>query len=101
MRVNPNMVPDVLASIYTTQTQQQSALQQLSTGKRVNLPSDDPLAAALMVANQDQSSRADQYLQNVDALTNQMQTADTALSSTVAALNQAITLGVEGANGTL
>jgi len=100
MRINPNMVPDVLAAIYATQSQQETALQELSTGKRVNTPADDPLAAALMVGNQDQTSRTDQYLQNIDTLTNQMQSADTALSSVVTALNQAITLGVEGANGT-
>jgi flagellar hook-associated protein 3 FlgL len=101
MRVNPNITPDVLAAIYATQTQQDTALEQLSTGKRVNVPSEDPLAASLMVANQDQSSRTDQYLQNIDSLTNQMQSADTALNSVVTALNQAISLGVEGSNGTM
>jgi len=99
MRVNPNITPDVLAAIYATQSQQETALQELSTGKRVNVPSDDPLAASLMVGNQDQSSRADQYLQNIDTLTHQMQTADTALGSVVTALNQAISLGVQGATG--
>jgi len=100
MRVNPNIAPDILAAIYNTQTQEQTALQELSTGKRVNVPSDDPLAASLMVSNQDQSSRTDQYLQNIDTLTNQMQTADTALASVVTALNQAISLGVQGSTGT-
>jgi len=100
MRVNPNITPDVLAAIYQTQTQEQTALQELSTGKRVNVPSDDPLAASLMVGNQDQSSRTDQYLQNIDSLTNQMQIADTAIGSVVTALNQAISLGVEGSTGT-
>jgi flagellar hook-associated protein 3 FlgL len=100
MRVNPNIVPDVLAGIYATQSQEQEALLQLSTGKRVNVPSDNPLAAALMIGNQDQSSRTDQYLQNIDSLTAQMQTADSALSSVVTALNQAISLGVEGGTGT-
>jgi flagellar hook-associated protein 3 FlgL len=100
MRVNPNISGDVLAAIYNTQTQEQTALQELSTGKRVNVPSDDPLAASLMVGNQDQSARTDQYLQNIDTLTNQMQSADSALSSVVTALNQAISLGVEGSTGT-
>jgi len=101
MRVNPNITPDVLAAIYETQSQEQNALQELSTGKRVNVPSDDPLAASLMVGNQDQTSRNDQYLHNIDSLTTQMQTADTALSSVVTALNQAISLGVEGSTGTV
>ena len=83
MRVNPDMSGDILAAIWQTQSQENTALQQMSSGKRVNVPSDDPLAAAQMIGNQAQSDRADQYLQNVDTLTNQLQTADTALGSAV------------------
>jgi flagellar hook-associated protein 3 FlgL len=101
MRVNPDMSGDVLAAIWQTQNQENTALQQMSSGKRVNVPSDDPLAAAQMVGNQDQSNRADQYLQNIDTLTNQLQTADSALGSAVTAVTQAITLGVQGSTGTL
>jgi len=101
MRVNPDISSDVLAAIWQTQTQENTALQQVSSGKRVNVPSDDPLAAAQMIGNQDQSRRADQYLQNIDTLTNQLQTADGVLSSVVQSLTQAITLGVQGSTGTL
>ena len=101
MRVNPDMSGDILAAIWQTQNQENTALQQMSSGKRVNVPSDDPLAAAQMVGNQDQSNRADQYLQNIDTLTRQLQTADTAIGSAVAAITQAITLGVQGSTGTL
>ena len=101
MRVNPDMSGDVLAAIWQTQNQENTALQQMASGKRVNVPSDDPLAAAQMVGNQDQSNRADQYLQNIDTLTNQLQTADSALGSAVTAVTQAITLGVQGSTGTL
>jgi flagellar hook-associated protein 3 FlgL len=101
MRVNPNMAPDVVAAVWRTQSQEETALQELSTGKRVNVPSDDPLAAAQMVANQDQANRADQYLQNIDTLNNQMQTAGTALGSVVQALTQAVSLGVQGSTGTV
>jgi flagellar hook-associated protein 3 FlgL len=69
MRVNPDMSSDILSAIWETQDQENTALQQISTGKRVNVPSDDPLAAAQMVGNQDQTNRADQYLQNIDTLT--------------------------------
>ena len=101
MRVNPNMSGDVLAAIWQTQSQEETALQELSTGKRVNQPSDDPLAAAQMVGVQDQSNRVDQYLQNIDTLNSQVQTADTALSSVVQALTQAVSLGVQGSTGTV
>jgi flagellar hook-associated protein 3 FlgL len=77
------------------------ALQELSTGRRVNLPSDDPAAFAADVQNLAQQSQTDQYLQNTSDLETLFQTADSALSSVVSSLNQAISLGTQGANGTL
>jgi flagellar hook-associated protein 3 FlgL len=101
MRVNPDMSGDLVAEIWQTQSQQQTSLLELSTGKRVNTPSDDPLAAAQMVANSDHTSRTDQYLHNLDTLTSQLQTADSALSSVVTAVTRAISLGVQGSTGTV
>jgi len=101
MRVNPNQLSDILVAIQQTQQQEQTALQEISTGKRVNSPSDDPAAAASEVQNQATESRIDQYLQSAGSLQAQMQTADSALSSVVTALNQAVSLGVEASNGTL
>jgi flagellar hook-associated protein 3 FlgL len=43
----------------------------------------------------------DQYTQNGNTVLQMMQTADSALSSVVSEVNQAISVGVEGANGTL
>jgi flagellar hook-associated protein 3 FlgL len=101
MRVNPDMSGDLVAEIWRTQEQQQTSLLEMSTGKRVNKPSDDPLAAAQMVANSDHSARTDQYLSNLDSLTGQLQTADSALSSAVTAITRAISLGVQGSTGTV
>jgi flagellar hook-associated protein 3 FlgL len=101
MRVNPNQMTDILAAIQQTQAQEQTALQEISTGKRVNTPSDDPAAAANEFQNQATESRIDQYLQSVSGLQAQLQTADSTLNSVVTALNQAVSLGVEAANGTL
>lgn len=101
MRVNPDMSGDLISEIWQTQSQQQTSLLELSTGKRVNTPSDDPLAAAQMVANSDHTSRTDQYLHNLDTLTSQLQTADSALSSVVTAVTRAISLGVQGSTGTV
>jgi|SRR5450631_1369932 len=99
MRINPDPSADILASIWQTQAQEQTALQQLSTGKRVNVPSDDPAAAAAEVQNQAAESRIDQYVQSVGSLTSMFQTADSTLNSVVTAMNQAISLGTQGANG--
>jgi flagellar hook-associated protein 3 FlgL len=99
MRVNPNYTPDILADLWQSQAQEQTAIQQLATGKRVNMPSDDPAAAAADVQNQALQSQNDQYIQNTSNLDASLQTADSAMSSVVTALNQAISLGVQGANG--
>ena len=100
MRIT-NMVPDVQYGMQQSQQALSVALQQLSTSKRVNQPSDDPAASADMVRSLAASASIDQYTSNVSSLHSQMQTADSALSLVVTSLNQAITLGTGGANGTL
>ena len=66
-----------------------------------NVASDDPAAAAMQVQTADQTVAGDQFLRSISSVTGELQTADSALSSCVTALQRAITLGVEGANGTL
>ena len=100
MRVNPNFSPDILADLYTAQNQEQIALQQLASGKLINMPSDNPSGAAEIVQNQAQQGQTDQFLQNTSAVEGLLQTADSALNSVVGAVNQAISLGTQGANGT-
>lgn len=101
MRVNPNPLPDLLSAVQQTQQQINSDLQQISTGQRVSVPSDDPAAAAGLVQNAAQTSAADQFLRSIGSMQGEMQSADSTLNSVVAALQRVITLGVEGANGTL
>jgi flagellar hook-associated protein 3 FlgL len=100
MRIDPNMVPDMLAAIQQSQTSLNTALEQVATGKSVNVPSDNPSAAAGMVHNTIETAAVDQYTQNVSGVLSTVQTADSALSSVVSSLTQAVSLGTEGANGT-
>jgi len=100
MRVNPNMVPDLLADMQQSQTAVNTALQEVATGKRVTVPSDDPAASADMVQNTIETANVDQYTQNVSSMLSMVQTADSSLGSVVTSLTQAISLGTEGANGT-
>jgi flagellar hook-associated protein 3 FlgL len=100
MRINPNVVPDMLAAIQQSESSLQTALQEVSTGRSVNLPSDNPSASADMVQNTLETAAVDQYTQNVSSVLSTVQTADSALSSVVSSLTQAISLGTEGANGT-
>jgi len=101
MRVNPNTQSDMLAMLGDVQQAENTALMQMSSGKRVNVPSDDPAAAAENVSQGARASVDDQFLQNISSLEENLNTADSTLNSVVTALTQAVSLGVEGANGTL
>jgi len=55
MRVNPDPYPDLLAAVAQTQQQIQTDEQEIASGQSVNLPSDDPAAAALLAQNAGQT----------------------------------------------
>ena len=101
MRVNPNPMPDLMAALNQTQLEEQQAELQISTGKSVNEPSDNPTAAALLVENNDQATFNSGYLQSISAVQGQLSTASSTLSSVTTALQQALSLGVEAGGGTL
>jgi flagellar hook-associated protein 3 FlgL len=101
MRVNPNPYADLLASVAQTQQLINSDEQQIASGMSVNLPSDNPGAAAILVQNADQTSQADQFQRSIGSVQGEMQNADSTLNSVITSLQQAISLGVEGANGTV
>ena len=100
MRIT-NMVPDVQYAMQQSEQSLATAVQEVSTSKRVNQLSDDPAAAAGMVRSLAASATVDRYSANVSSVVARMQTADSALSSVVASLNQAVTLGTSGTDATL
>jgi flagellar hook-associated protein 3 len=100
MRV-ANMVPDMEYNLNQSQQSLAQALQQVTTGLRVNQPSDDPAAAANMTISLASSANVDEYTANISSVTSQMQTADSSFSAIVTALNTAVTLGTSGAGGTV
>jgi flagellar hook-associated protein 3 FlgL len=100
MRIDPNSIPDMIANLQQNQVLLNTALQQVSTGKSVNLPSDNPAAAAAMVQNTIETGDVDQYTQNVSTALSTVQSANAALSSVVTSLTKVLSLGTEGANGT-
>lgn len=101
MRVDPNIFSILNAGIQNTEQAVNTSVEQLSSGQRVALPSGDPAAAAANVVSLAASSNADSYTANGNAVVSQAQMADSALSSVVGELNQAVTLGTEGANGSM
>ena len=101
IRLNPDLLPNLLASIEQSQQNQTVATDELASGRSVNQISDNPAAAAALVLNHNTSSQESQYLQNLNILQGRYQVADSALSNAVSAMTRANSLAVEGANGTL
>ncbi|HKW19063.1 MAG TPA: flagellar hook-associated protein FlgL [Terriglobales bacterium] len=101
VRVNPYVLPDLLLDLNNTQQQADTASLQMATGSRINKASDDPAGAAEMVFNKSETAQADTFLRSATSVSGLLQSADSTLSSVVTALQRAVSLGVEGANGTL
>ena len=100
MRVDPNMVPDILAALQQSQLSLNTALQQVSTGKSVNVPSDNPTAGRRDGAEHHRNGERRPVHAKCKQRADTVQTASSALNSVVTSLTQAVSLGTEGANGT-
>jgi flagellar hook-associated protein 3 FlgL len=101
MRINPDRTANLLAMLSEAREQEVTALRQLSSGRRIQLASDDPAASAAVTLNTQTQSQQDQYLQSIASVRESLSTADSTLNSVVQSLERAVSLGVEGANGTL
>jgi flagellar hook-associated protein 3 FlgL len=101
IRVNPYPMPDLLAALENLQQEQSTASMELASGSTISKPSDNPAGAAQLVEIGNTSSLLDSYEASIGSINGQLSTADSTLSSVVSVLQRAISLGVEGANGTL
>jgi len=101
IRVNPDVYSVILNGLQLNTQQQDQALQQVSTGQKLNSLSDDPVGAATLVNLRMQSGANTQFLQNITTMTGGLNVANSALSSVVEALTKAQTVGVEGTDATL
>jgi flagellar hook-associated protein 3 FlgL len=101
VRVNPNPYPDLIAEAALTQQQISTDEQQIASGSSVNVPSDNPGAAATLIQDAGRTAQDDQFQRSIGSIQGEIQSADSNLNSVITALRQAISLGVEGANGTV
>jgi flagellar hook-associated protein 3 FlgL len=101
IRVNPYLMPDLLSAVERLQQQQSNATLELATGSSINKPSDNPSGAAQVVQINDLSSQVDSFRSSIGSIDGQFSTANSTLSSVDTALQRAISLGVEAANGTV
>ncbi len=101
IRLNPDLLPDLLASMQQSQQNQSIATTKMGSGRSVNQLADNPAAAAALVRNHDQANQDAQYLENLTTLQGRYQVADSALGNVTQVLTRAVSLGAEGANGTM
>lgn len=101
MRINPDTTANLLTMLSAAREQEETAMRQLSSGRRIQLASDDPAASAAVTLNTQSQSQQDQYLQSIASVRQSLSTADSTLNSVVQSLERAVSLGVEGATGTL
>ena len=100
MRTDPNIYTNVNNAIQQSEQSLETAMNQLSSGKRVAKPSDDPLAFAQNLENSAASVSVDRYTKNTDAVLTQAQQADSALSDVVTSLTQSLSIGTEAGGPT-
>jgi flagellar hook-associated protein 3 FlgL len=100
-RINPNILADLVAAMETAQSNAQKAAEEVSTGRSVNEPGDNPAAMAALVINDAQTSQDVQFQTNVSDLQSKFQVADSAMNNATQILTSAISLGTQGASGTL
>ncbi len=75
--------------------------QQISTGKRVNQPSDDPVAAARILKLDQELARVETYQRNVNLADNRLKQEENALASSVDIVQRIRELTVQAGNGSL
>jgi flagellar hook-associated protein 3 FlgL len=100
MRINPDTTASILASLNSALRSEREGLLQLASGRKIQSPSDDPAVSALLVRNRSWASANSEYISNGKNLQSMLQTADSVLSAGTSILTRAITLGVQGSNGT-
>jgi flagellar hook-associated protein 3 FlgL len=91
MRATFNAVRDGLAAINTAQEQFSEAQWQVSSGKRVRVPSDDPLSAQHAVQDQAEITQIDAYTQASDSASSRLTAMDSSLGDVVNQLTRALT----------
>jgi flagellar hook-associated protein 3 FlgL len=102
MRLTNNMLSNRVVTDLQSRYRQMSATQeQVSTGKRVNRPSDDPTAAAMERQRTSDLEGIERSQDSVKAGQSYLDAAESGLTSITNILARANELAVQGANGTL
>ncbi|MCG8454846.1 MAG: flagellar hook-associated protein FlgL, partial [Holophagales bacterium] len=72
--------------------------EQVTTGKRINRPSDDPVGFTQLSSIESEISRLNQFVKNIDTANNRLESSDSRLNSVSLAMTRVIQLTEQGAN---
>ncbi len=99
MRVSGNMVSNqIIENLNIDLARLQDYHNQVSTGKRINVPSDDPLSSQRLVNINEALNGIDQYQRNAKYVTNWVSASETILTGTTDSLQRANGLAIRAAN---
>ena len=102
MRVSTNQVYDQnIRSIMDNQQDLLKTQAQLSTGKRIITPSDDPVGAASVLRLTEEIDGLDQFKRNNDLVTGSLEQQEAVLTNITTSINRARTLVVQAGSGVL
>jgi flagellar hook-associated protein 3 FlgL len=101
LRINPDLFNVLVAALAANRPQEYDGVQEAASGQELNSPAQAPADVAASVQVRIRADAADEYLHNISALRFSMHVADSTLNSALLALTSAISLGIQGANGTL
>lgn len=101
MRADPTYINSLTQSLNNAANTANNLSSQLSSGLRVGTLSDDPTAAATSVRMGSEITRIDTFVQTASNEQSMLQTTDSTLGEVVTQLTSAITLAVQGTDGTL
>src|SRR5262252_4695365 len=91
MRVTFNPAHEGLDSIHTAMDAYATAQWQVASGKRVRVPSDDPVAAQQAINDQNEVTKIDGYTQATDTASSRLSLLDSTLGDMISKLDQALT----------
>ncbi|MGP4073866.1 flagellar hook-associated protein FlgL [Piscibacillus sp. B03] len=101
MRITQNMMNNsLLNNLRNNYSQMDRYMEQLSTGKKINRPSDDPVVAMRGVNYRSELAGVEQYDRNMGELRNWMDTSDESLDQTNQALSRVREIVVQASNDT-
>src|SRR5579863_10271117 len=92
---------EFLANLQTLQQQTQTTQEQISSGRTINQPSDNPGVLGDVLQLEAELGNVNQVSKNLSQVTGQVNTAESVLESATQLLDQVNTLGVQGANSTM